>query len=143
MTEEKLKNYIKMKYGNIANFCKEIGMANSTFATIMTNGIQCANVKNIIKICQALDISADELAKGNIVPVKSDDPVMEYAVKLSSLPESARENAFMYIDFLLSQSTPPEKRLNLYRKGLMIVNESEMEEWFKNGTPMKGVKPND
>lgn len=116
MVEEKLKNYIKVKFGNIANFCKEIGMANSTFATIMTNGIQCANVKNIIKICQALNISADELAKGNIVPVSMDDPVMEYAIKLASLSDDARENAFMYIDYLSSKSTDIElgQRIGLY-----------------------------
>ena len=116
MVEEKLKNYIKVKFGNVANFCKEIGMANSTFATIMTNGIQCANVKNIIKICQALNISADELAKGNIVPISMDDPVMEYAVRLASLSDDARENAFMYIDYLSSKSTDIElgKRIGLY-----------------------------
>ena len=116
MIEEKLKNYIKLKYGNIANFCKEVGMANSTFATIMTNGIQCANVKNILKICEALNISADGLAKGNIVPLNTDDPVMEYALKLASLSDDARENAFMYIDYLSSKSNDIElgQRLGIY-----------------------------
>jgi hypothetical protein len=28
-----------------------------------------SNINNVIKICQALNISTDELAKGNIVPV--------------------------------------------------------------------------
>lgn len=113
MVEEKLKNYIKAKFGNVANFCKEIGMANSTFATIMTNGIQCANVKNIIKICQALNISADELAKGNIVPITMDDPVMEYAVKLVSLPDDARESAFMFIDYLSTKSVTLGQEIGL------------------------------
>lgn len=116
MIEERLKDYIKEKYGNVSAFCKEIGMANSTFATIMTNGIQCANVKNIIKICQALNISADELAKGNIVPLTMDDPIMEYAVKLASLSDDARENAFMYIEYLSSKTNNIElgKRLGIY-----------------------------
>lgn len=102
--EDKLKDFIKEKYGNVANFCKEIGMANSTFATIMAKGINCASANNIFRICRALNISADELAMGRIVPLAETDPVMEYAIKLASLSPDAQENAFMYIDYLSSKS---------------------------------------
>lgn len=70
--EDKLKDLIISKYGNLSNFSKEINMANSTLATIMKNGIHKANVSNIIKICKALGISTDELAKNKIVPVTVD-----------------------------------------------------------------------
>lgn len=66
--EEKLKSLILERYGSVSEFTKQIGMANSTFATIMKNGVHKANVSNIIKICKALDISADELANDRIVP---------------------------------------------------------------------------
>ena len=66
--EEKLKNMILERYGSVSEFTKQIDMANSTFATIMKNGVHKANVSNIIKICKALDISADELANDRIVP---------------------------------------------------------------------------
>lgn len=71
-TEDKLKKLIVCKYGSMVNFSKEIDMANSTLATIMKNGIHKASVTNVIKICQALGISADELAHDKIVPVDSD-----------------------------------------------------------------------
>lgn len=71
-TEDKLKELILSKYGSMVNFSTQIGMANSTLATIMKNGIHKANVTNIIKICKALGISADELAKDNIVPIDED-----------------------------------------------------------------------
>lgn len=67
--EDKLKKLIIAKYGNLSNFSKQIDMANSTLATIMKNGIHKANVTNIIKICSALGISADELARNRIVQV--------------------------------------------------------------------------
>ena len=69
--EDKLKELIITKYGNLSNFSKEVDMPNSTLATIMKNGIHKANVTNIIKICKSLGISTDELAKNRIVPVKT------------------------------------------------------------------------
>lgn len=67
--EERLKDLIVLKYGNVANFVREIGLPYSTFKSIMTRGIMNASIGNIIKICLALSISADELANGNIVPI--------------------------------------------------------------------------
>lgn len=66
--EEKLQDYIKAKYGSIYAFTKEIGMANSTFATLMKRGIHSASITSLIKICKALDISVDELAQDRITP---------------------------------------------------------------------------
>lgn len=66
--EERLKQLILEEYGSMVEFANQIGMANSTLATIMSRGIHKASVSNIIKICQALDISADELANDRIVP---------------------------------------------------------------------------
>lgn len=66
--EDKLKSLIIEEYGSMVEFANRIDMANSTLATIMQRGIHKASVSNVIKICQALDISADELAKDRIVP---------------------------------------------------------------------------
>ena len=49
-------------------FSKKIDMANSTLATILDRGINKASISNVIKICNELDISADGLAYGKIVP---------------------------------------------------------------------------
>ena len=78
--EDKLKDLIISKYGNLSNFSKEINMANSTLATIMKNGIHKANVTTIIKICKALGISTDELARDRIVPITI-DPKNEFRMR--------------------------------------------------------------
>lgn len=44
-------------------------MPYSTFATILARGVDNSNVTNIIKICKALGISADDLANGEITPI--------------------------------------------------------------------------
>ena len=87
--EEKLKMYILTKYHSIREFTMEIDLPYSTMATILKRGIENSNVNNIIKICQALKISADELAAGNIVPLPvSNDPEV---VALEDITESAKQ----------------------------------------------------
>lgn len=68
-TEEKLKEYILIKYKSIREFVLDVGIPYSTFDTILKRGIMNASIGNIVKICVALEISADELANGNIVPI--------------------------------------------------------------------------
>ena len=68
--EERLKELIIKKYGTMKEFTDHIGIPNSTLANILRRGVQNANVLTIIKICQALDISTDELAEGRIVPLQ-------------------------------------------------------------------------
>lgn len=69
-TEDKLKDFILTKYKSLREFTQEINMPYSTMTTILKRGIDNSNVQNIIKICQALKIKADDLAEGNIVPIE-------------------------------------------------------------------------
>lgn len=66
--EERLKELIIEKYGTMKDFTDHIGIPNSTFANILRRGVKNANVLTIIKVCQALGISTDDLAEGKIVP---------------------------------------------------------------------------
>ena len=89
-TEEKLKDFILSKYRSLREFTQEIDMPYSTMTTILKRGIDNSNVQNIIKICQALEIKADDLAEGNIVPVEKhntnsvriEDILFEFTQKL-------------------------------------------------------------
>lgn len=66
-TEENLKELIISRYGTMREFATQINMSQSTLATILTRGVHNASIGNILKICKALRISADELANDNIV----------------------------------------------------------------------------
>lgn len=68
-TEDKLRQYILTKYRSLREFAQEIQMPYSTINTIMNKGIAGSSVNKIITICQALQISTDDLAEGRIVPV--------------------------------------------------------------------------
>lgn len=65
--EQELKALIVKRYGSAKNFALEINMPNSTLDNIFRRGVLNSSVANIIKICNALEISADELADGKIV----------------------------------------------------------------------------
>lgn len=71
-TEEKLKQLILTKHRSILEFTQSINMPYGTMSSIFKRGIDNSSVNNIIKICNALQISADELANGNIVQVTKD-----------------------------------------------------------------------
>lgn len=64
--EEELKALIIKKSGSVNKFSHDNGLSTSTVATIFTRGVNKTNINTIIKICQALQISADELSNGRI-----------------------------------------------------------------------------
>lgn len=100
--EEKLKDLIIARYGSIREFTRSIEMANSTFATIMKKGVNKANVSNIIKICQELGISTDELAQDRIVPVESEKP---RTIDIDRILENTKSNIQGY-DYLTINGEP-------------------------------------
>lgn len=67
--EEQLKNLILTRYSSLREFTIDIDMAYSTMNSIISRGIQNATLANIFKICKALNISADALEQGKIVPI--------------------------------------------------------------------------
>ncbi len=68
-TEEKLKQFILTKHKSVLEFTQSINMPYGTMSSIFKRGIDNSSVTNIIRICNALEISTDELAKGNIVQI--------------------------------------------------------------------------
>lgn len=69
--EEKLKELILSRYNSIREFTIAIDIPYTTMVSIFQRGIENSSVSNIIKICKALNISADALADGEIIPYKT------------------------------------------------------------------------
>lgn len=94
MVEEKLRELIVERYGSMIAFSKSIGMPNSTLATIMERGVKKASINNIIKICEALGVSADGLAHGRIIYNKKpgEIPVMTVEALIEEIQKFVLEN---------------------------------------------------
>lgn len=99
--EDRIKGLILSKYKSLRDFTNNSGIdiPYTTIDGMLKRGIYNASINNVLKLCKTLEISADELAKGNIVPV-GDDPIHEYAVMLANLSPVARANAIQYIKYL-------------------------------------------
>lgn len=108
--EEQLKELIIKKYGSVNKFAQTCGLSTSTVATIFTRGVNKTNISTIIKICQQLGISADELADGKIVP-KNDN-----AQKLRSL---------IFNGDIQKLTEPNQARLMSYYQALLDTQEDE------------------
>lgn len=65
--EQKLKDIIIFRYGNLNNFCKKIDIPWTTLDAILKRGIKKANITNVIKICEELNIDCESLYYGIIV----------------------------------------------------------------------------
>ena len=144
--EERLKDLIVLKYGNVANFVREIGLPYSTFKSIMTRGIMNASIGNILKICSALKISADELANGNIVPVENrsekinvEELLLNYRLndrinfELDEKPLTPEEIALLSDSIevtlgLIRRRRERERRLSAYADGLSETLEKMRKE---------------
>ena len=72
--EDQLKNLILTRYRSIREFTIAVDMPYTTIDSIFRRGVGNSSVTNVIKICKALGISADELADGKIVPVIQTTP---------------------------------------------------------------------
>lgn len=66
-TEQKLKQLILSEYKSVREFAFQAKMPYSTVASIFTKGIDKTSITTMIKICNKLNISIDELLNGQIV----------------------------------------------------------------------------
>lgn len=115
--EEKLKEKILEEYKTLTNFVKHTNLKYTTVDSILKRGIMNSNVQNIIEICKVLNISTDELSKGNIVPLEDIKPIEQnkdmshlkaymkafYKLDNKELTDSEKELINISIDIMLEQ----------------------------------------
>lgn len=68
MLEQELKQLILDKFRSVKNFSEKANIPYTTVDSILKRGVSKANVINIIKMCQALNIDTDALSEGKIQP---------------------------------------------------------------------------
>jgi len=116
---ERLKGLVLSRYKSIRDFSISINMPYSTIDNIFKRGIDKASINNIISICQALGISTDRLAEGQIVPAllvssNYNDTEKKLIFNFRSLNEAGREKAFVYTEDLIASGRYTEM-VRVYR----------------------------
>jgi len=105
--EKNLKELILTKYGSLNKFSEKINMPWTTLDSVLKRGINKSNVSSVIKICKELEISADELAKGNIICIKKNSSqelnkqvqVLQRAAEDEQLTDEELEDILSYAKF--------------------------------------------
>ena len=120
--EEKLKGLILSRYRSLREFTQEIDMPYQTMDSILKRGVDKASISNIIKICKALDISADELANGNIVPNSLRHTMLEMTEVIDIL-DFVKFNLLERADLTISGISADEGDLQLLSDGITITIE--------------------
>lgn len=64
--EERIKELIIAKYGNVRAFSKESGISYTTIRSILERGIMNAKAESVFKICRLIGISPDILGEWGI-----------------------------------------------------------------------------
>ena len=96
--EEKLKEYILAHYKSVREFVKHADMPYSTMDGILKRGVHNSSIGNVLKICKALNISADELANNRIVPVTKNQKRHGCIMELPEMLEYMRNNPNEFSD---------------------------------------------
>lgn len=118
--EERLKEMIIKQYGTMKDFTDHIGVPNSTFANILRRGVKNANVLTIIKICQALNISTDDLAEGKIVPVKK---AIKEETRIEDIIDAAKQKLLNNDHLTLNDKPVTEHDLMAIINGIEVTIE--------------------
>lgn len=66
--EQELRELIKSRYKSVREFSIQIGIPNSTIDSVLSRGVQKANISSLMKICDALRIDCESLYYGRILP---------------------------------------------------------------------------
>lgn len=100
--EEELKNLILSRFKSLREFTIFYNIPYSTLNSILKRGVDNSSVSNVIKICQALSISTDELAEGRIVPSEdlnaADVPVIEISNMAELYKYRAKNSKSLILD---------------------------------------------
>ena len=130
--EEKLKKHILTNYKSIREFVQTAGLPYSTVDGILKRGIANSSIGNVLKICKALEISADELANGNIVPAIKEEPRHFILSDLAKTLEFVKTHQEEFEDLTIDgQTLSPfelETILNSLNLSISIIRDHRKEE---------------
>lgn len=119
--EEKLKKYILTKHKSIREFVKCADLPYSTVDGILKRGIANSSIGNVLKICKALQISADELANGKIVPIETKASRHVFFTEIPEMLDYMKNHADEYSDLTVDGQPLSQSEWDTLHNSLTLV----------------------
>lgn len=94
----KVKQLIKLTGCNLKDFSKKADIPYTTLRSMLERGIDNASVNNVIKICNALNISVESLYEEDHLSISKEDKY--FLKKLNNLDSEDKNKVIEYIDDL-------------------------------------------
>lgn len=116
--EENIKALILSRYRSIRDFVSHTELSYSTVDSILRRGICNSSLSSIIKLCNALDISADELSKGNILPIDKNIHNKTNMTEIIEIIEYTRRNIHNYDKLTIDGHIVSNKELEILLESL-------------------------
>ena len=128
--EEQLKQYIIAEYGSVRAFTIQKGLTYASVDSILRRGIKNTTWTNVKKLCAALDITTDGLAKDRLIKkeklptkeVKIEDMIQNFTQQLMHTENltiegrSATESDIMFFVNTLDVALQISKKQNQIKK---------------------------
>lgn len=103
--EERIKNLILDRYGDVKTFAIKSQIPNSTLSSMFQRGIFNSTIGRVIQLTSALNISIDSLVDGQITPKNTKETTTSYySDDLSELINIYRTLNVDGQDFLMKQA---------------------------------------
>lgn len=113
--EDELKEFIVERYGSASEFCKTSDMPTSTYFTIMRRGIGKTSTTTMMKMCDALGIDVNALAKGKIEVVEKN------RIKTYDIIDYISDIEKMHITFEGDELSEETKKLIIYASKIAVI----------------------
>ncbi|MDE6474755.1 MAG: helix-turn-helix domain-containing protein [Clostridia bacterium] len=120
--EKQVVDLIIKNYSSKSEFARKADLPYSTLDSIFKRGLQNASIANIIKLCNALNISADGLSNGKIIQLNQNQLTPKCGIDLFS------------IDNIYPISTQKIPFLGSVACGEPIYAEEDKESYIQLGT---------
>lgn len=118
--EDELRELIVKKYGSVISFSNATGIKNATLSHVLKTGIGRTSLSNVFKICDALSISADALAKGKIEPKVTERHIKDLEVVVEDM-KTVMANNDIYLDGLVLSDMEKEILLVTINVGIETI----------------------
>lgn len=123
--ERQVMDLILKNYASKSDFARKADLPYSTLDSIFKRGLQNASIANIIKLCNALNISADGLSNGKVIMINKNKSMVQDDIDL-----------YKY-DNILPITTQKIPFLGSVACGQPIYAEEDKESYIVLGTNIK------
>ena len=118
--EEKIKDLIISRHKSLRAFVHTTDLSYSTVDSILRRGVANSSLTNVFKLCDALEISADELGNNKIVPKNTNIQRRSHMTEINDIISYTKRNIQEYDDLTIDGEPMTQNEIEMLLDALDI-----------------------